>query len=47
LVNRKQCSYIWTLNDRAAIIVLNESWNKPEKAKEWRAELPQTEAVEK
>jgi hypothetical protein len=25
---------------------LYEAWNKPEKAKEWRAKLPQTEAVE-
>jgi len=24
-----------------------ETWDKPEKAEEWRAKLPQTEAVEK
>jgi hypothetical protein len=28
------------------LIALYETWNKPEKAKEWRAKLPQTEAVE-
>jgi hypothetical protein len=28
------------------LIELYKSWNKPEKAKEWRAKLPQTEAVE-
>ena len=27
-------------------IDLYEAWNKPEKAKEWRAKLPQTEAAE-
>jgi len=27
------------------LIDLYETWNKPEKAKEWRAKLPQTEAV--
>jgi hypothetical protein len=26
------------------IIDLYEAWNKPEKAEQWRAELPQTEA---
>jgi hypothetical protein len=26
-------------------LVRYETWNKPEKAKEWRAKLPQTEAV--
>jgi len=28
------------------IIKLDEAWNKPEEAEEWRAKLPQTEAVE-
>ena len=28
------------------LIDLYEAWNKPEKAKEWRAKLPQTEAVD-
>jgi hypothetical protein len=28
-------------------IALHEAWDKPEKADEWRAKLPQTEAVEK
>jgi len=28
------------------IIKLYEAWNKPEEAEEWRAKLPQTEAVE-
>jgi len=27
------------------LIELYEAWNKPEKANEWRAKLPQTEAV--
>jgi hypothetical protein len=27
------------------LIDLYEAWNKPEKAKEWRAKLPQMEAV--
>jgi hypothetical protein len=26
------------------IIYLYEAWDKPEKAEEWRAKLPQTEA---
>jgi hypothetical protein len=29
------------------LIDLYEAWDKPEKAKEWRAKLPQTESVEK
>jgi hypothetical protein len=28
------------------LIELYEAWNKPEKAKKWRAKLPQTKAVE-
>jgi hypothetical protein len=28
------------------LVSLYESWGKPEKAKEWRAKLMQTEAVE-
>jgi len=28
------------------LINLYEAWSKPEKAEEWRAKLPQTEAVE-
>jgi hypothetical protein len=28
------------------LISLYEAWNKPEKAKEWRAKLPKIEAVE-
>jgi hypothetical protein len=27
------------------LINLYEAWNKPEKAEEWRAKLPQMEAV--
>ena len=27
------------------LIALYEAWNKPEKAEEWRAKLPQMEAV--
>jgi len=32
-----------TLNQ---LITLYEAWNKPEKAEEWRAKQPQTEAAE-
>ncbi|MHC4533996.1 MAG: hypothetical protein ACYS6K_08590 [Planctomycetota bacterium] len=28
------------------LIELYEAWNKPEKANEWRAKLPQTEVVD-
>ncbi|MBW2580873.1 MAG: hypothetical protein JRD00_08020 [Deltaproteobacteria bacterium] len=28
------------------LIELYEAWNKPEETEKWRAELPQTEAVE-
>jgi hypothetical protein len=28
------------------LVSLYEAWDKPEKAEEWRAKLPQTEAVE-
>jgi hypothetical protein len=28
------------------LIDLYEAWGKPEKAKEWRAKLPETKAVE-
>jgi hypothetical protein len=34
----------WILIDEE--IDLNEAWDKPEKAAQWRAKLPQTEAVE-
>jgi len=36
-----------TLESWNNLIDLYEAWNKPEKANEWRAKLPQTEAVEK
>jgi tetratricopeptide (TPR) repeat protein len=29
------------------LIDLYEAWNKPEKAEEWRAKLPQTEALDR
>ncbi len=35
-----------TLQSLNNLIDLYEAWNKPEKAKEWRAKLPQTEAEE-
>ncbi|MHC4556852.1 MAG: tetratricopeptide repeat protein [Planctomycetota bacterium] len=35
-----------TLQSWNGLIDLYEAWGKPEKAKEWRAKLPQTEAVE-
>ncbi len=35
-----------TLNSGNNLIELYEAWGKPEKAKEWRVKLPQTEAVE-
>ena len=28
------------------LIELYETWDKPEKAEEWRAKLPETEAIE-
>jgi len=28
------------------LIALYEAWNKPEKARQWRAKLPKTEAVD-
>jgi len=34
-----------TLESLNNLIDLYEAWNKPEKANEWRAKLPQTEAV--
>jgi hypothetical protein len=34
-----------TLESVKNLIILYESWNKPEKAEEWRAKLPETEAV--
>ncbi len=34
------------LNSLKNLIELYEAWDKPEKAEEWRAELPQTETVE-
>jgi hypothetical protein len=36
-----------TLESWLNLIELYEAWNKSEKAKEWRAKLPQTKAVEK
>ena len=35
-----------TLESLKNLIDLYEAWGKPEKAEEWRAKLPQTEAVE-
>ncbi len=35
-----------TIESWKSLIDLYEAWNKPEKAKEWRAKLPQTEAVD-
>jgi len=34
-----------TIESLNNLIDLYEAWGKPEKAKEWRAKLPQTEAV--
>ena len=34
-----------TLESWHNLIELYEAWNKPEEAEEWRAKLPQTEAV--
>jgi len=33
-----------TLESLHNLITLYEAWNKPEKAEEWRAKLPKTEA---
>ena len=38
-------SHPHTLESWKNLIELYETWNKPEKAEEWRARLPQTEAV--
>jgi thioredoxin-like negative regulator of GroEL len=38
-------TYPHTLQSRNNLIELYEAWGKPEKAEEWRAKLPQTEAV--
>ena len=35
-----------TLQSLNNLIDLYEVWNKPEKAEEWRAKLPQTKAIE-
>ena len=35
-----------TLESLNNLIDLYEAWNKPEKAEQWRAKLPQKEAVE-
>lgn len=35
-----------TLESRNNLIKLYEAWNKPEKAEEWRAKLPQTKVVD-
>jgi len=35
-----------TLESWNSLIELYEAWGKPEKAEEWRAKLPQTEALE-
>ena len=35
-----------TLESWHNLIELYEAWDKPEKAKKWRAKLPQSEAVE-
>ena len=37
----------YTVESLENLITLYEAWNKPEKAKEWRAKLPKMEAVEK
>jgi len=36
-----------TLESWHNLIELYEAWDKPEKADEWRAKLPQTEAMRK
>jgi hypothetical protein len=36
----------YTLQSLNNLIGLYEAWDKPEKAEEWRAKLPQTEAIE-
>jgi hypothetical protein len=34
-----------TLQSLNNLVALYETWGKPEKAEQWRAKLPQTEAV--
>jgi hypothetical protein len=36
--------YTW-IESWQQLINLYEAWNKPEKAKEWRAKLPKTETI--
>jgi hypothetical protein len=40
------CQPLSTSAVRINLIKLYEAWNKPEKAKEWRAKLAKKEAVE-
>ena len=35
-----------TIESRRNLIELYEAWDKPEKAKEWRAKLPKRKAIE-
>ena len=35
----------YTIDMLDQLVSLYEAWNKPEKAQEWRAKLPQTEAT--
>jgi len=35
-----------TLESRHNLIELYETWGKPERAEQWRAKLPETEAVD-
>jgi hypothetical protein len=37
----------YTIESFNSLIELYEAWNKPEKANQWRAKLPQTEATKK
>jgi hypothetical protein len=39
-------THLHTLESWNNLIELYEAWGKPEKAEEWRAKLPQTEAVD-
>jgi len=38
-------THLHTLESWHNLIELYEAWDKPEKAAEWRAKLPQTDAV--
>jgi len=47
ILSSEQSTHPHTLESWNNLIDLYEAWGKPEKAAEWRAKLPQIEAVDK